>query len=242
MILGLAALMILGPFGMAQGIQTAAAADTTPSPITDTLVQKEAAEDLDTQVTPAGGFSAAMTQSMTGGMQQIPRAPRFTFGATVLIGMNHLHYTEGAVTGKSALAFGAGLYGQLNMGFVALRPEVLYERNQARHPDGRVKPNAVTVPVSLVFQVPESIPYGVFVSVGGYFSHVFSGEQGDREMDFRRKYYRNEAGITWGVGTRVGRVTFGVFKRYGLTDLLRSPGKEANLRNRAFQARISCRF
>ena len=218
------------------------AADTlpaeTPNGVSyDDTTHAEASGEEEAIVNPAGAGSIVPGLSL----RNVPKQKRFSFGLTLLLGTNHYHYQSGEVTGKSAFAFGAGFYGQLNMGFFAIRPEVLYERNQAQYPGGVVRPNALTVPLNLVLQVPESHPFGGYISVGAYYRYTFSAKQGDREINFN-EYFRNEGGISWGLGLRYGDVTVGVTKRYGLTDLLRKKPKEPALRNRSIQFTLSYRF
>ena len=178
--------------------------------------------------------------------------PRFNFGISANIGSNYHHYTAGAVDGKTTTSFGAGLLTQLNFGFFAIRPEVHYDRIRGRHPNGLIATNNITVPLSLVFQTIDhsmGFPIGSDIFIGGFYSHRFSGTQGGDPLNFgdvvytpdamyplRETFHRDEFGITWGLGIRIGPVMFGYTNRTALTDFTQQTsdigGRPAHIRNR----------
>lgn len=173
---------------------------------------------------------------------------RFEGGVTVVGGMNSLRYSSGPNRGKVSASYGAGVFGQFNMGWLAIRPEALYERNGARYTHGTIWTNSVTLPVSLMIQSPRKYVGGAYLALGGYYRHAFSGSMGYEHFDFNRDYNRNEAGIQWGLGFWLYRISIGVNFRYGMTDLLDNDAYdggapwEPNIRNRSTQFTVSYRF
>ncbi len=157
----------------------------------------------------------------------------FTFGTSINIGSNHHYYTEGAVDGKSAISFGAGLLTQVNFGIFAIRPEVHYDLIRAKHPEGTINANNITVPLSLVLQTPNNSMAGMDIFLGVYYSYCFYGEQKSRETNFNTIYNRNEGGLTWGFGLYMLPVKIGFTSRIELSNFNRHPNSDnAYLRNR----------
>jgi hypothetical protein len=97
-------------------------------------------------------FSVDEDYSPSGKISYKHKVPMFTLGISANIGSNTHHYTKGALTGKSAGAYSIGLSAGINMGALALRPEVYYDYIQARHPDGKISTHGVTIPVNLLLQ------------------------------------------------------------------------------------------
>jgi hypothetical protein len=70
--------------------------------------------------------------------------------------------------------------------------------------------------------------------IGGYYSHLFSGKQGNETLDLTDIFYRNEAGLNYGVGLRVAMLKVGLTAKYGLTDFTRHANADgAHIRNRS---------
>jgi len=171
--------------------------------------------------------------------------PVFTKGLTVNIGSNHLFYTEGALDGKSAGAYGIGLISQLNFAsgkWLALRPELLYDYLQAEYPDGKIKSHCFTVPLSLVLQTKNPTPcFDVFF--GGYYRHFFNNKLYDR-------FFPNEAGLNMGADMAVGPLRIGYVYRNALKNFNRQPvetaplgkGNTANLRHNSSYFNIAFSF
>jgi hypothetical protein len=165
------------------------------------------------------------------------------FGISANIGSNYHHYTAGALNGKSADAFGAGLTMAINMGNFALRPELFYDYLKARHPAGDIKTQSVTVPLNLLFQTPPSEIAGVAVFAGPYYSYRFSGKQGSSALDFDNLFKRDEIGINYGVELRVSFIRVGVTWREAFTNFTRTKNDDdAHIRNRSVFATISYNF
>jgi len=165
------------------------------------------------------------------------------FGIAANIGSNYHHYTAGALDGKSAGAYGAGLRMTVNMGALALRPEVYYDYIKACHPLGDIKTQSVTAPLNLVLQTSSSSSAGFAVFAGPYYSYKFNGKQGNSSLDFGNIYYRNEAGINWGFEMRVSSIRIGLTRRQAFTNFTRTKNEDgAHIRNRGVFATLSYDF
>ncbi|MDR2622028.1 MAG: M20/M25/M40 family metallo-hydrolase [Dysgonamonadaceae bacterium] len=158
---------------------------------------------------------------------------KFEFGLSANAGSNYHEYTTGTLNGKPAIFYSAGFLAQFNFGkFYALRSELIYDHTQAKHPAGTVKTNGITIPVNFVLQTPKSLIMAD-VFVGGYYSYKFGGKQGNEKIDFSNLFYRNEAGLNYGVSIGIRHIKIGITDRYGLTNLTRYKNAgDANIRNR----------
>ncbi|MDR1938988.1 MAG: outer membrane beta-barrel protein, partial [Tannerellaceae bacterium] len=168
----------------------------------------------------------------------------FRWGLTLLGGTNYHHYTAGAVNGKPALSFAAGLSSQINMGqHFALRPELLYERIQAHHPAGKVSTDHLTLPLSFAIQTPSSSPFGAAVYLGGYYSYRFGGSVNKRALNFEHEVKRDEGGYQYGLELRLAQIKIGFTQRYELTNFSRNQNQDgAHLRNHRTYATLSYLF
>jgi hypothetical protein len=158
---------------------------------------------------------------------------RFMFGLSANIGTNYHHYTKGAINGKSATSFGAGLMAQVNMGYFAIRPEVYYDCIRAEHPAGIVATHNITVPVSIVGQLLFNKVVGVDLLFGGYYSHRLTGKQSKETLDFKNIFNRDEGGLTLGFGLFVKPFRIGFTSRIALTNFTKSTNTDnAYIKNR----------
>ena len=158
---------------------------------------------------------------------------KFVVGISANIGSNFHHYTKGALDGKPATAIGIGLNGQLNMKYLAIRPEVLYDYVTARHPQGDIMTHAITVPLNLLLQTQSSqlSSFGIFA--GPYYSYKLGGKQDGVNLDFENMFYRDEVGYNFGVELRVFNLRVGFTHRRALTNFSRTKNvDEAYMRNR----------
>lgn len=172
---------------------------------------------------------------------------RFEGGIVAVLGGTSLRFSSGPYKGKRGMSYGAGLYGQFNMGMFAIRPEVLYERNGARYEYGKLWTNSVTVPVNLLLQTSRNNNGGAYLAFGGYYRYAFSGYVKGSAMEFDDMFRNHEAGLQWGFGLWISRVTLGVTFRYGLGDINKSSwhgpdGTDPDIRNRSTQFVMSYRF
>ena len=171
------------------------------------------------------------------------RTPVFTLGISANIGTNFHYYTAGALDGKPAGAYGIGLSATANMGIFGLRPEVYYDFIQARNPAGKITTHSVTAPFNILLQTASSFPGGAAVFAGPYYSHKFNGNQANSQLDFKNIYYRNEAGINYGIELRLSSIRLGVTRRHGLTNFTRTKNEDgAYIQNRSFFTALGYTF
>ena len=159
---------------------------------------------------------------------------KFVFGISANYGSNYHRYTDGALDGKSKLSAGIGLNGQLNMKYLAVRPEVYYEYVGARHPEDDVATHGITIPLNLVLQTPSSMWQVMAVFAGPYYNYKFAGTQGSNQLDFKNIFKREEIGLNWGVELKLAWLRLGYTHRIALTDFSRTKNADnAHIRNRA---------
>ena len=167
----------------------------------------------------------------------------FLFGVSAHIGSNHHEYTAGALNGKTSGLYGMGFLSQINWKSLAIRPEVYYDYVQAQHPEGKIMTNRITVPLSLVLQTRSMEMFGMDVFFGGYYSHAFSGKQGQQSIDFTNVFYRNEGGLIYGLGLRMAQFKITVTHRDALTHFTRNASaNNAHILNRATYCSIGYLF
>ena len=169
---------------------------------------------------------------------------KFIFGVSANYGSNYHHYTTGALDGKSKIATGIGLNGQLNMKFLAIRPEVFYEYVSARHPEGDIVTHGITVPLNLMLQTPPSMWQSIAVFAGPYYSYKFAGTQGGNKIfvdipnpwgpDLLNGFKREEIGLNWGIELKLAYLRLGYTHRIAFTDFSQTKNADgAHIRNRA---------
>ena len=157
----------------------------------------------------------------------------FSFAVTGQIGSNYHYYTEGALNGKSMTSSGVGLTTQMNFRSFAIRPEVFYERINAKFPGGNIYTDNVTIPLSIVLQ-SRNRSSGADLFFGGYYSYRFSGKQGENNLDFENTFKRNEFGLTYGFGVCLSPFKIGFTNRTALTSFTKFPNSDnAYIKNRA---------
>jgi hypothetical protein len=197
----------------------------------------------------------------SGKIASIHKPPgKLNFGITLAGGYNHHYYTAGALDGKQDDAFGIGIMAQLNMKYFAIRPEVLYEYVEARHPLGDIHTHGLTVPLNFVLQTPPSKQASFAIMAGPYYSYKFAGKQNGAKLNFdnvysshedetnygieqRNAYNPNEIGISYGMELRVVKFRLGVFGRDALTNFSRIKNEDgAHIRNRAYYLTLGYNF
>ncbi|MDR0558840.1 MAG: M20/M25/M40 family metallo-hydrolase [Prevotellaceae bacterium] len=157
---------------------------------------------------------------------------KFHFGVSANIGSNYHHYTDGALNGKSASAFGIGLTSQFNFEHFAVRPEIFYEHIKAKYPAGKIATNNITVPLNFVLQTNGQLSADAFL--GGYYSYRFNGKTGKNSIDFANEFYRHEAGLNYGAGVKLFNLKISYTYRLGLTNFTRFKNADnAHILNRA---------
>ena len=158
---------------------------------------------------------------------------KLVFGISANYGSNYHHYTAGALDGKSKVSAGIGLNGQLNMRFLAIRPEVCYDYVSAHHPEGDVSTHGITVPLNLVLQTPPTMWQVVAFFAGPYYNYKFAGTQGGAQIDFKNIFNREEIGLNWGVEMKLAYLRMGYTHRIAFTDFSQTKNADgAHIRNR----------
>ena len=164
-------------------------------------------------------------------------------GIVANIGSNYHFYTAGALDGKSANAYSIGLSANVNMGVLALRPELYYDFIQARHPGGKVQTHSLTVPLNLLVQTSPSSTTGAAFFAGPYYSYKFAGRQQGAALNFENTFYRNEVGINWGLELRLSVIRIGITRRQAFSNFTRAKNEDgAYIRNRAVFTTLSYVF
>ena len=167
----------------------------------------------------------------------------FRLGVSANFGTNYHHYTAGALDGKSAGAYGAGLTAGFHLGNFAIRPELYYDFIKARHPAGDIRMHSVTVPLNLLLQTAPSEVAGVAIFAGPYYSYKLNGKQEKIPLDFENLYDRNEAGLNYGVEMRISHFRLGVTRRFAFTNFTRTKNEDgAHIRNRSMFMNLSYDF
>jgi hypothetical protein len=170
-------------------------------------------------------------------------AKKVVFGISVNSGSNYHYYKGGEMNGKPANAAGIGLNGQVNMKFFAIRPEVYYDYVSARHPDGKITTQSITVPLNLLLQTPPSSMSGAAIFAGPYYCYRLDGKQGGAQLDFENMFHREEIGLNMGFEMRVVKIRVGYTFRNALTNFSQTKNADgAHIRNRASYFTLSYTF
>jgi hypothetical protein len=160
---------------------------------------------------------------------------RFAVGITASEGQNRHYYHGGALTGKEAYSWNAGLYAQLNMKKWALRPRFVYEQTGAKVPvdfesrtSTTLRTSGIHIPLDLLFR-----PFGpnsFYLLGGGYYSRILGAKQGGVEIDLAAPGAprQDEWGLKWGIGLNIYKLWFEYNERYGLSGVYPQGGKISN--------------
>jgi hypothetical protein len=171
------------------------------------------------------------------------RQQRITYGVLANFGSRELHYTTKTHKDTSSFSFGAGFVSQVNFGYVAIRPELLYDRSSAKHHAGTLTTNNLTVPLSLVLQTPKNLFWGLDIFFGGYYSYCIGGKLGSEKIDFENTFNRSESGLTYGGSAYLMPFKIGFTGRTALTDFTKSTAADhATIRNRTMYCTLTYLF
>lgn len=143
-------------------------------------------------------------------------------GIRASIGSASQDYREEFYQGKSIFAAQAGVFASIRLtGFLYLQPEVLYETDGSRHPDGTFRSHAITTPLTLQLSSPQNSMVRSYFKAGGFYSYHFGGTIGNERIDYEQIYNNREYGYTYGFGMAVMNIQMEVNIRNGLSSLLR---------------------
>ena len=165
-------------------------------------------------------------------------------GVKLSMGSSHLHYCEGAVTGKRAFGLQAGLWGRLYLDkkhIMALGLDPAYELLRTPTESGMFAANAVTLPARIQIGSPMNLPANVYVYGGAYYRYYFASRLGGKTYAFDDPASHNDYGWHFGVGVGIGqRVFLETNSYYGL----KSPwsGAAVQQRNRTTHISLGVNF
>lgn len=175
------------------------------------------------------------------------------FGVTGALGSNYHDYRKGALTGKPAFGWNAGLYAQVNLGFWAIRPKVLYEGRDAKWPDDaalaagdlsvsrRFSTQGLYIPVDVMLESSRTSPIYTYIFLGGYYSRAFSGYFADSGHSLGNGINRDEWGWQCGAGIVLFNITVEATARWAITPLLEK-GISPDIRNMGAYFTLGYRF
>lgn len=148
-------------------------------------------------------------------------------GATSHLGTTLHDYTNTFYRSRSGFSGGAGVFLQLQISpLLVLQTEVLYDLTRAESAEGTFSRHALTIPMNLQYNTfLEPGLARTYLFAGPYFRHVFSGKDGENELNLESVHQRTEWGFSTGIGLEVYGVQVGYTRRYGVTSILRDPGE-----------------
>ncbi|MDR2890498.1 MAG: M20/M25/M40 family metallo-hydrolase [Alistipes sp.] len=178
-----------------------------------------------------------LTPSGRRSLKHRDKEPRIEGGLMASIGSNRHIYKGGAMDGKYAFSWQAGVWGQVNLGkygWFALRPGVVFEQRRALWPvdfanrtSSVFSTNAITVPLDVMLKARLGSPaVYIYAFAGGYYSRVLSGTNGGDRVNLSGAgaLNRNEWGLRCGGGLRLFNVFIEGGGHYGLSRVLSGGG------------------
>lgn len=179
--------------------------------------------------------------------------PMLTAGITASIGNNRHIYRKGALDGKSAFAWNAGVWAQVNFGNWAIRPGVVYEQRRAKMPvdfgqrtSTILQTGGIYTPLDVMYKLPFAARGNMYLYlfVGGYYSRVLTGTLGGDKVDFSAAgaLRRNEWGLQFGGGVAIYKFRMEGVSRYGLTDIYPAGVGHDGIRNASAYFSVGYRF
>ena len=152
------------------------------------------------------------------------RRKALEIGPSVSLANSYISFPGAAFNGKTRNGFEAGIAAQAWLGrHSALEVKALYGQHNARYPDGddlygselRYHQESVLVPATLLFCAGE-MGMDFSLGIGGYYGYILNaGVEGLPSHTVNR----NQWGIGWSVGFRVGKIKFSGERRYQLNPL-----------------------
>ena len=159
-----------------------------------------------------------------------PWGLRFRAGAMAHLGSTYHRYPDEFFQADEVFSFAPGLFFRMQFGNkFALQPEVLYDYNGSKSPQGTYRRHSVTIPVNLHLYIAgdDRGLVKAYPIAGGYFRYSFAGKDGDASLDFDSLHPSSEWGLNFGFGMEVMRVQVAYTWRRGLTDISPLPGTRA---------------
>jgi aminopeptidase YwaD len=169
---------------------------------------------------------------------QHPLGLMFNTGVLASIGSSNHIYPDEFYDANNLFAFSTGFFFQVQVGQIfAIQPEILYDFNGSRSPEGRYRRHSLTVPVNLLYYIVSDQRNMVraYPFAGTYFRYSFAGSDGNGAIDFDL-HPSTEWGINLGFGFEVMRVSMAFTWRRGFAEIPVMPGTPAFQGGRYFTA------
>jgi aminopeptidase YwaD len=154
-------------------------------------------------------------------MQQ-PYGLRFNAGLLAHIGSTNHNYPDEFYKANSVFGFSTGFFMQMQVGRIfSIQPEVLYDYNGSKSPQGLYRRHSLTLPLNLQYNIAGDAGgmFSVYPIAGGYLRFNLSGRDGGEDLDFNDSLMSREWGVNLGFGIQVMRVQMAFTWRRGLTDI-----------------------
>jgi aminopeptidase YwaD len=153
---------------------------------------------------------------------QRPYGLRFNTGILANIGSTHHSYRDEFFRANNVFAFSTGLFLQVQAGQkFSLQPEILYDYNGSRSPEGTYRRHSVITPLNLHFYLAgdQRGMIKAYTIAGGYHRFNFAGKNGGENMDFNNSHPASEWGVNLGFGLKVMKLDIAFTFRRALTDI-----------------------
>lgn len=195
--------------------------------IVQTVCDVVVAIDSSEEIAPSGKI--ARKHKAEGGLE---------LGLRASFGDNNFQYPGTAFEGLSASAWEAGLTLQYTHKHFGLRVGATYNRRKALVPQEASDPygpatkfsmDALTLPMDIMLKTNGLV--NLYLTAGAYYSYNLSAAMNNTEyLPAEAMLRKDEWGLQWGIGTRVGSIFFEVNNRYSLTPVF---SEGATTHNRA---------
>ncbi|MBI9062321.1 MAG: M20/M25/M40 family metallo-hydrolase [Marinilabiliaceae bacterium] len=181
-------------------------------------------EGMDKVTDLLGGVTVKLSQQeqLTPHRSVEKASPAFVLGYRLAVGSTHYDYKDEFFRSKSCFGFETGLYAQIQLSYALfLQPEVVYDYNSAKHPDGTLGQHSLMTPLHLMLRTNSGSDFypNLFVMAGGYYSWHLAGEIGGDKMDYDTVFNDREYGVSFGVGFEIWKAQIAWVMRHSLTDL-----------------------
>jgi len=181
-------------------------------------------EGMDKVTSLLGGVTVKLSQQeeLTPHRSVTNTNPAFVLGYRLAMGSSHFDYKDEFFRSKSRFSFETGLYAQIQLTYALfLQPEVVYDYNSAKHPDGKLNQHSLTTPLNLMLRTNSGSDFypNFYILAGGYYSWHLDGKIGGDKMDYDAVFNKQEYGVSFGVGFEIWKAQIGWVMRRSLTDL-----------------------
>lgn len=141
------------------------------------------------------------------------------FGINLMIGNSFHYYTEGRMTGKTAMSYSAGIFYKWQVANSwALKLDANYERSYANRHDGWYKSNVLSVPLSIMWTKGYK-GFEFFLGVGPYYDYLLSANLAGEDVSWD-DFNRYEIGWQWNISFRISHFTMGYYTKNGFTNMM----------------------